>query len=120
MYYKAKGQPTPIDKPELLALANFGVLAERSNAVVSKTTNGATNTVQGSESLTLRHLDSPVMALTITRELNCTAEAARSRKISIGFLAVKLNRRFHSDLSQLQNRLPEVRKAQRASEISVR
>jgi len=50
-----------------------------------------------------------VKALTSTRGKNRTAEAARIRKFSIRLLVVKLNRRFHSDLSQLPDRLPEVR-----------
>jgi len=50
-----------------------------------------------------------VKAGTPTREKNRTAEAARFAKPSIRLLAVKLNRRFHSDLPQLPNGMPKIR-----------
>jgi hypothetical protein len=97
-----------VAKPKTAAFAsNLGGLAEWLNAPVCKTGNRACPTVQGFKSLTRRHLASPVMALTTTRELNRTAEAARSRKISIGFLAVKLNRRFHSVQTRHPNTHPD-------------
>lgn len=106
--YKAKGQQGPVLKPELLALVWSGGLAEWLIAPVSKTGNGATNTVQGSESLTRRQIASPVKALT-SGEKNRTAEAARIRKFSIRLLAVELNRRFHSGLPFLPDRVPQIR-----------
>jgi hypothetical protein len=107
MNTKAKGQSETVAKPELLAFAiTFGGLAEWSNAADSKSVNGATNTVLGFESLTRRQFNSPAKALTSAGEKNRTAEAARFAKPSIRLLAVKLNRRFHSDLPQLQNRMP--------------
>jgi hypothetical protein len=108
---KAKGQSETVAKPGLLAFAfTFGGLAEWSNAADSKSVNGATNTVLGFESLTRRQFEtSPAKALTSAREKNRTAEAARFAKPSIRLLAVKLNRRFHSDLPQLQNRMPKIR-----------
>jgi hypothetical protein len=51
-------------------------------------------------------LASPVKALTSTREMNRTAEAARIRKFSIRLFAVEHNRRFPSDLPQLPDRMP--------------
>jgi hypothetical protein len=50
-----------------------------------------------------------VKAGTSTREKNRTAEAARFARPSIRLLVVKLNRRFHSDLSQLPDRMPQIR-----------
>jgi hypothetical protein len=99
---KAKGQTGTVAKPELLAFSfPFGGLAERSNAADCKSVNGAQNTVLGFESLTRLKISSPAKALTSAREMSRTAEAARIRKFSIRLLAVKLNRRFHSDLPQL-------------------
>jgi hypothetical protein len=105
---KAKGQHSPVLKLEPLALALIfrGRLAECSNATDCKSVNGASPTVQGSESLTGRQIASSVMALTTTGEMKRTAEAARIRKFSIRLLAVELNRRFHNDLSLLPDRLP--------------
>lgn len=66
--------------------------------------------VRGFESHTRRQmLTSPAKALTSARELNRTAEAARIRKFSIRLLAVKLNRRFRSDLPQLPFGMPQIR-----------
>jgi hypothetical protein len=109
---KAKGQLVPVNEPELLALVfTFGGLAERSNAADCKSVNGGpTAIVLGFESLTRRQIvASPVKAGTPTREKNRTAEAARFAKPSIRLLAVKLNRRFHSDLPQLPNGMPKIR-----------
>lgn len=108
MSMKNKGQRT-VCKLKTLALVLCGGLAEWLNAPVSKTGNGAHDTVQGSESLTRLQISSPVMALTTTREMNRTAEAARIRKFSIRLLAVELKRRFHSDLSFLPDRMPQIR-----------
>ena len=110
---KTKGQQPLVAKLEPLAcVLVLGGLAEWSNAVVCKTTNGAQNTVQGFESLTRLQIESSlVMALTTTREKRRTAEAARLRKFSIRLLAVKFNRRFHTDLSQLPDRDSQIRKA---------
>jgi hypothetical protein len=52
---------------------------------------------------------SPVKAGTSTREKKRTAEAARIRNSSIRLLAVELNRRFHRDLPQLSDRMPQIR-----------
>lgn len=108
---KAKSQQFQVPNLEPLADAFTldGGLAERLNATDCKSVNGARPTVQGFKSLTRRQIASPVMALTTTREMNRTAEAARSREISIRLLAVELKGRFHSDLSFLPNRMPEIR-----------
>jgi hypothetical protein len=50
-----------------------------------------------------------VEAATSSRAVTRTAEAARIRKFSIRLLAVELNRRFHSDLSFLPDRMPQIR-----------
>jgi len=60
-----------------------------------------------------------VKAGTSTREKNRTAEAARFAKPSIRLLAVKHNRRFHSDLSQLPDRMPQIRLARNSPTIPV-
>ena len=73
--------------------------------------NGARITVRGFESHSHRQIDPPAEALTSTREMNRTAEAARIRKFSIRLLAVELKGSFHSDLPQLPYRLPQVRQA---------
>src|SRR5580704_8549377 len=81
---KAKGQSGTVAKPVLLASTfTFGGLAERSNAADCKSVNGGHTTVRGFESLTRRQISSPVKALTSTREMNRTAEAARIRKFII-------------------------------------
>jgi len=49
------------------------------------------------------------VALTTTREMSRTAEAARIRQFSIRLLAVELKGRFHSDLSFLPDRMPQIR-----------
>ena len=101
---KAKGQQNRLEA-ELLALTPvIGGLAEWSNASGLRPVDGAHIIVQGFESLTRRQISSPAKALTSARELKRTAEAARIRKFSIRLLAVELNRRFHGDLSQLQDR----------------
>lgn len=87
---KTKGQQ-PVAKPETMALSfHFGGLAEWSIAADCKSVNGGPTTVLGFESLTRRHFSSPANAPTSATEKNRTAGAARSRRISIGFLAVKL------------------------------
>jgi hypothetical protein len=65
---------------------------------------GVIGTARGFESHTRRQIVSPVKALTSTREVKRTAEAARIRKFSIRLLAVELKRRFHSDLPFMQDR----------------
>jgi hypothetical protein len=105
MLHKAKASVS-VSKPTTLAVAfKLGGLAERSNATDCKSVNRADTTVQGFKSLTRRQIASPVMALTITREMKRTAEAARIRKFSIRLLAVELKRRFHSDLPYLPDRM---------------
>ena len=102
---KAKASAS-VSKPNTLALAfKLGGLAERSNAADCKSVNGGHTTVLGFESLTRRQIDPLMTALTITREMNRTAEAARIRKFSIRLLAVELKRRFHSDLPELPDRM---------------
>jgi hypothetical protein len=72
--------------------------------------NGVHITVRGFESHTRRQMvASPVKAGTSTREKKRTAEAARIRNSSIRLLAVELNRRFHRDLPQLSDRMPQIR-----------
>lgn len=96
-----------VAKPNTLALAfNFGGLAEWLNAADCKSVNGAGTTVRGFESLTRRHFSSPVKAGTSTREKNRTAKAARSRKISIGFSAVK-NKEISRCISSIQENAPK-------------
>jgi hypothetical protein len=53
----------------------------------------------------------PITAATVTGAEITTAEAMATCNPIIGFKAVELNRRFHSDLPQLPNRLPEIREA---------
>ena len=106
MILKAEGQSGSVDKPELLALTfTFGGLAEWSNAADCKSVNGGPTTVLGFKSLTRRQINSPAKALTSAREMNSTAEAALIRKFSIRLLAVELNRRFHSDMPFLPDRM---------------
>ena len=72
--------------------------------------SGVHGTVRGFESHSHRQIvASPIKAGTSTGEMKRTAEAARIRKFSIRLLAVKLNRRFHSDLSQLPFGMPQIR-----------
>lgn len=107
---KIKGQFDPDCSLDRLAPNAFGGLAEWLIALVSKTSNRAGTTVRRSESYTRRQIEtSPMEAGTSTREKKRTAEAARIRKFSIRLMAVKFNRRFHSDLPQLPDRLPEIR-----------
>jgi hypothetical protein len=110
---KLKGQRKPVGRPETLAfdVTVRGGLAEWLNATDCKSVNGACTTVQGFKSLTRRQIAPPVMALTTTRGMKRTAEAARIRKFSIRLLAVELNRRFHNDLPQLPDRRPKAWKA---------
>ena len=70
---------------------------------------GINGTTRGFESHTHRHFSSPVEVVTSNREKNRTAEAARIRKFSIRLLAVELKGRFHSDLSFLPDRMPQIR-----------
>ena len=101
---KAKGQSGTVAKPELLALAlTFGGLAEWSNAADCKSVNGVHGTVLGFESLTRLKISSPAKALTSAREIDRTAEAARTSNSIIRLQAVELKRKFH-DLPQLPYR----------------
>jgi hypothetical protein len=100
MSKKAKGQRNQVaEQPEPLAsILTFGALAKRSNAADCKSVNGGPSTVLGFEFLTHRQISSPVKA-GISAKSERTAEAIRIRKFSIRLLAVKLNRRFYSDVS---------------------
>ncbi len=109
---KIKGQqPRPVNL-EPLARCNFrGGLAERSNAAALQAVNGASPTVQGSESLT-RRKDSnytPAEAGTSTGARTAQPKPYRSDNLSIRLLAVELNRRFHGDLPFVPNRSGEGR-----------
>ena len=109
---KTKGQQPLVAKLELLALCVFcGGLAERSNATGLQPADGAYPTVQGFESLTRRQIsdNTPAEALTSTGARTAQPEPYRSDNHSMRLLAVKLNRRFHSDVPQLQNRYGEGR-----------
>ena len=104
-YMKAKGQLNQSPNRNCWPITqSFGGLAERSNATGLQPADGGSIIVQGFESLTRRQFSSPVKAGTSTGEMNRTAEAARFAKSSIRLLAVKLNRRFHSDMPLMQNR----------------
>ena len=63
--------------------------------------------LRGFESRRLQH-KAPVEAATSSRAVITTAEAMATRNPIMGFLAVDLNWRFHSDLPQLQIRMPEI------------
>jgi hypothetical protein len=104
---KAKGQQNSVSKLKLLAFAlplaswQSGLLRQTPNL-----RNGVNGTARGFESHTrLQTETSPPKAVTFAREKKRTADAARIRKFSIRLMAVKFNRRFHSDLSQLPDRL---------------
>ena len=101
-YMKTKGQQPLVAKLELLAPCVFcGGLAEWLNATGLQPADGASPTVQGFKSLTRRQIsdNTPAEALRPYRSLN----------LSMRLSAVKLNRRFHSDVPQLQNRHGEGR-----------
>src|ERR1017187_3589587 len=91
------------EEPNTLALC-LGGLAEWSNAAALRAVNGADIAVQGFESLTRLHHYTPTEALTSTGARTAQPKPYRSLNLSIRLLAVELNRRFHSDLPQLQNR----------------
>ena len=107
---KTQGQREQGAKLDPLALV---LSASWQSGLMRQTPNlrdGITGAVRGFESHTRRQIvASPVKAGTSTREKNRTAEAARFAKPSIRLLAVKHNRRFHSDLSQLPDRMPQIR-----------
>ena len=104
---KTKGQQPLVTKLELLALCVFcGGLAEWLNATGLQPADGASPTVQGFKSLTRRQIsdNTPAEALTSTGAKTAQPKPYESDNLSMRLLAVKLNRRFHSDLPQLQNR----------------
>jgi hypothetical protein len=89
---------------------SLGGLAEWSNAIGCKPTDGASPTVQGFESLTRRQNNNdytPAEALTSTGARNAQPKPYESSTLSIRLLTVELNRRFHSDLPQLPDRSRE-------------
>ena len=104
---KTKGQQPLVAKLELLALCIFcrGV-AERSNAADCKSVDDAFTAVQGSESLPHRQISdyTPAKTGTSTGAKTAQPKPYRSLNHSMRLWAVKLNRRFHSDVPQLQNR----------------
>ena len=107
---KTKGQQPLVTKREPLALCVFrGGLAEWSNAADCKSVNGGLPAVLGFESLTRRQYCTPAEALTPTGTRTAQPKPYESVNLSIRLLAVELNRRFHSDLPQLQNRSGESR-----------
>ena len=107
---KTKGQQPLVAKLELLALCvSCGRLAERSNAAGLRPVGGGPTTVQGFESLTCRQNsnNTPTKAGTSTGVKTAQPKPYWSLNHSMRLLAVKLNRRFHSDVPQLQNRYGE-------------
>ena len=109
---ETKGQQPLVAKLELLALCVFcGGVAERSNAADCKSVDGAVIAVQGSESLPHRQIsnNTPAKAGTSTGVKTAQPRPYRSLNLSMRLSAVKLNRRFHSDVPQLQNRYGEGR-----------
>ena len=107
---KTKGQQPLFAKLELLALSVFsGRLAETSNAAGLRPVGGGPTTVQGSESLTCRQNsnNTPAKAGTFTGARTAQPKPYWSLNHSMRLSAVKLNRRFHSDVPLLQNRSSE-------------
>jgi hypothetical protein len=102
---KAKGQQPLVSKPELLALYAFrGGLAERSNAAALQAVNGASPTVQGSESLTRRNNNyTPAKALTSAGAKIRTAEAERTFQSHYRPSSVRSQGDFADDVPQLPN-----------------
>jgi hypothetical protein len=106
---KTKDQRT-VSQLKTLAFVSFGGVPEWLIGPVCKTVLGAQNTHAGSNPAPSASCKaSPVKALTSTGEMKRTAEAARIRKFSIRLLAVELKGRFHSDLSFLPDRMPQIR-----------
>jgi hypothetical protein len=113
MYMKTKGQQPRVNKLGPLALCIFrGRLAERSNASDCKSVGGAYPIAKGFESLTRRQNNcTPAETQTSTGARTAQPKPYESVTLSIRLSTVELNRRFHSDLSQLQIRMPEIREA---------
>jgi GH24 family phage-related lysozyme (muramidase) len=105
MYMKTKGQQSKVAKLEPLAIC-FSVSWQSGLTHQPYTLrNGVITAVHGFESRTHHQNEtSPATALTAARESIRTAEAAQTRNLIMWLPAVELNRRFHSDLPQLQNR----------------
>ncbi len=111
---QTKGQQPLVAKLEPLALCVFrGGLAERSNAADCKSVNGGRTTVLGFESLTRRQINyTPAEVGASTGARAAQPKPYESDNLSIWLLAVELNRRFHSDLPQLQSRMSQIRQTQ--------
>ena len=101
---KTKGQQPRIGNPELLAFA-FADVGKWSNP---SPLQGGAHQLRGFKSRRRLHLKAPVEAATSSRAVITTAEAMETRNPIIRLQAVELKRRFH-DLSQLPDRMPEIR-----------
>jgi hypothetical protein len=112
---ETKSQPSKVAKLEPLALVSFrGGLAEWSNAADCKSVNDGPTTVLGFESLTRRQtLTSPARSANCEQglSLGLAPKAGLLRSTAIVRPFPK-KRKVHSDLSQLPDRVPEIRKAQ--------
>ena len=98
---KTKGQQPLVAKLELLAICVFcGGLAEWLNATGLQPADGASPTAQGFKSLTRLQISdyTPAKAGTSTGAKTAQPRPYRSLNLSMRLSAVKLNRRFHSDL----------------------
>jgi hypothetical protein len=108
---KTKGQQPLVAKLELLALCVFcGGVAERFMATGLHPADG-TDTVRGSESIPDRQISdyTPAEVGASTGAKTAQPKPYRSDTPSMRLLAVELNRRFHSDVPQLQDRYGEGR-----------
>lgn len=103
---KVKGQQPIVANQELLASADYADVGKWSNP---SPLHGGAPELRGFESHRRLKLEAPVEVAPSTRAVNRTAKAVQLRTPIIRLLAVELNRRFHSDLPQLPDRMPEVR-----------
>src|SRR5260370_39443023 len=107
MMHKAKGQHSPVYKPELLAFVCYADVGKRLNP---SPLQGGAYQLRGFKSHRRLQLKAPVEAATSSRAVITTAEAMETRNPIIRLLAVDL-KEIHSDLPQLPDRNPQSQKA---------
>ena len=105
MSMKTKGQRA-VSQLKTLAFVSIADIGKRSNPTPLQ---GGALGLRGFKSHRRLQVKAPVKAATSTRAVIRTAEAARTRKFSIRLLAVELKGRFHSDLSFMPDRMPQIR-----------
>jgi len=88
------------------AFANPADVGKRSNP---SPLHGGAPELRGFESHRRLQLKAPVEVAPSPGAVIRTAEAARTRNPIIRLQAVELKRRFHSDLPQLPDRMPQIR-----------